>query len=385
MNRFHLKRVFLLLLCCCMLLPTFTACMLVEQPDTNVTTGGQSDDGITTQDPNVGAEKPEPAKKIVPSVAQMQLPANGGMSYIIQISDGRFIIIDGGISDLMSRERMMVYMKEKSPTKEPVIACWFITHMDGDHFNNAYAMLTTYLYRAQLEVQEIAYTFPLPEDFGVKAGDSQSTIDYKNSARSVYYDKIDQWKTIQQRHPNAKYWDMQANEKRTFGDVEVHVLITANERLPESVHTHNLRSAAFKMTFTQGTASTDDDKSFMVFGDCSGSDRAEYMIDNYGPKILKSDVMQVIHHGLAGGDQSLYTLVNPDICLWPTHKERFEGKYDSDGDGTPDNYQYCTDAAYNKYLRSNQIKQRQHYHHSLTTVIDMTNLHVSFWNGDLGI
>jgi hypothetical protein len=34
---------------------------------------------------------------------------------------------------------------------------------------------------------------------------------------------------------------------------------------------------------------------------------------------------------------------------------------------------------YNQYLRDDSIKEREHYHHSQTTVIDMTNLEVSFW------
>ena len=117
----------------------------------------------------------------------------------------------------------------------------------------------------------------------------------------------------------------------------------------------------------------------MVFGDCSGAERANWMRANYAASILKSDVMQVIHHGLAGGDKKIYQVVDPDICLWPTHYERFSGNYDSDGDGTPDSYQHCTDTDYNQYLRDDSIKERQHYHHSQTTVIDMTNLEVSFW------
>ena len=107
------------------------------------------------------------------------------------------------------------------------------------------------------------------------------------------------------------------------------------------------------------------------------------MLKTYGADVLKSDVMQVIHHGLAGGYKKIYEAVDPDICLWPTHWERFSGNYDGDGDGKPDSYQYCTDPDYNQYLRDDSIKEREHYHHSQTTVIDMTNLNVTFWDTPL--
>ena len=428
MKRFYLIRIALLLLCCTMLLPSFAACGIVEDyleemgylppassddsestttkkpsdpddatpsnpddsestlPDSNPDDSDSTlpdntpDDSETTTPPPAEEEEPEPVLPIVSSVAQMQLGKDAGMCYIIQIKDGRFIVIDGGVSDLTARNNMLLYMQQKSNTEKPVIACWIITHMDGDHFNNAYAFLTNSYYRSSVEVQGFAYTFPNVEDFAIRSTDSDYYKKYKQSAIDTYNDKIAKWDKIKQLYPDVNYWDMKANDKKSFADVDIHVLITANERLPESVHTHNLRSAAFKMTFTQGTTSTADDKSFMVFGDCSGSARAIWMINKYGSAILKSDVMQVIHHGLAGGDKNLYKVVNPDICLWPTHKERFEGKADSDGDGILDATQHCVDMDYNKYLRDDSIKKREHYHHSQTTVIDMLDLSVSFWN-----
>ena len=352
-----------------MLVPTTVAC----------TERGGDDDTTTTTEtpkPDETPEAPDTPAPIVSSVAQMELGVNGGMSYIVQLADGRFIVIDGGVNDNSSRLRMLNYMRQKTNAEKPVIACWMITHLDGDHFDNAFEFLRTF--RTRVEVQGFAYTFPKREDFEILPGDSADTQNYKIGALSVYDSRLPKWETVKNLYPDAEYWDMKAGDKKTFADVNIHVLITANERLPESVHTHNLRSAAWKMTFTQGTETEDDDKSFMVFGDCSGNERSQYMLDTYGESVLKSDVMQVIHHGLAGGHTMLYLAVAPSICLWPQNEERFLGRYDSNGNGTyTDDYQYCTQAAYNVVIRRDP--NIQHYHHSQTTVINMSDLSVSFW------
>ena len=84
---------------------------------------------------------------------------------------------------------------------------------------------------------------------------------------------------------------------------------------------------------------------------------------------LKSDVLQVTHHGLIGGDKELYELINPEICFWPINEERFLGL-------TPNQrYQWCLGEGgcdYNKYLRDENIRIREHYHFGDTISIEMT-------------
>jgi hypothetical protein len=74
---------------------------------------------------------------------------------------------------------------------------------------------------------------------------------------------------------------------------------------------------------------------------------------------LKSDILQVTHHGLIGGDKELYELINPEICFWATSEERFLGL-------TPNQrYQWCLGEGgcdYNRWLRDDTIRKRMHYH-----------------------
>ena len=46
------------------------------------------------------------------------------------------------------------------------------------------------------------------------------------------------------------------------------------------------------------------------------------MAERYG-SYLKSDILQITHHGFNGGSMEAYALVNPDVCLAPVDEETF--------------------------------------------------------------
>ena len=59
-----------------------------------------------------------------------------GMSYVIRLSDGRFIIFDGGCNFEPDQDRLFECLKKGSPEDEkPVIAAWIMTHPHSDHTN----------------------------------------------------------------------------------------------------------------------------------------------------------------------------------------------------------------------------------------------------------
>lgn len=383
-TRNHPTKIGLVALALCLLIlcPMLLACDELGG-GTATTTTATTTTTTTTVLPG-GNSTPPPATKIRTTLAQLELDGDGGMCYIIQLSDGRFIIIDGGLSSANHKARLYAYLTEKSPTAKPVIACWIITHLDGDHWNNMYSFLSTYRYGVDL--QRFAYTFPEEADFAIKSGDSQSVKDYKNSALTSMENKLAEFENIRRWFPGLVLWDMKTLDEQKLDDVHMRVLMTANERVPQQIYSHNQRSAVIKFTFTRGTEATVDDITFLMLGDNGGggaysseSDaRNKWLVDHYDASVLKSDIMQVAHHGLKGGYLPLYQAVDPLICLWPSPEYRFNGRHDNDKDGSyTDDYQWCTEAAYNVWLRDNSIRVRKHFHHSQTTVIDILTLTVT--------
>ena len=61
------------------------------------------------------------------TLTQMELE-DFGMSYVIRLSDGRFIIIDGGRNFESDRQKLLNHLKSNSPDERPVIAAWLLTH-----------------------------------------------------------------------------------------------------------------------------------------------------------------------------------------------------------------------------------------------------------------
>lgn len=57
-------------------------------------------------------------------------------------------------------------------------------------------------------------------------------------------------------------------------------------------------------------------KTLLILGD-TGEKSSKKLLENQKEK-LKSDIVQMAHHGQAGATKELYEAVSPQICLWPT-------------------------------------------------------------------
>lgn len=293
-----------------------------------------------------------------------QLKIDFGMLYAIKLTDGRLILVDGGHSQT-HRQEIIDFVEKNKIGDRAVIASWIFTHLDGDHINAAFEVL---LNRQDLfDVQNICISFPNIDDFAFAEGEHPQNRRWKEIAIEVQEKAVEKFEKIKAAYPNAEIWAPKWGEHRKFGEVDVHVLITGEERLPLEVYSHNQRSLVVRFTFPSG-------KTCMLTGDSGGSARAEFLLNNYPPEVLKSDILQVIHHGLYGGHLELYQAVDPDICFWPTTEARFFG-YEMDRDGNPVSYHRLTqDLPFNAWLRDNSIRIRTHFHGEQSVEIDTSDL-----------
>jgi hypothetical protein len=68
-----------------------------------------------------------------PQVTQVKLE-DYGMSYVIRLSDGRFVILDGGCGFEPDRVRLREHLLANTPSGRPVVAAWILTHPHSDHY-----------------------------------------------------------------------------------------------------------------------------------------------------------------------------------------------------------------------------------------------------------
>ena len=291
------------------------------------------------------------------TLAQIELKA--GMAYVIQLDDGRFILIDGGEHFDADGARLYRYLCEKAQGEKPVIAAWFFTHGHRDHVKLAAYFMEEY--KASVEIQTIAYNIPLDVNY---TGFDSTSGRGDAAAEELWYKSIENF-------PSAKRHVLKRGDVFTFANAKVEIFTTAFEKYPDPPTSRNHTSAALKITFENG-------KSFLVLGDCEG-DRLVKLLDPTMPiyrtdEELKSDILQVPHHGLhvARADDyeiivQLYRKISPKICLWPQKAERFYN------DPWCQSEQY----PYNRFLLDS-VKDKN-FHNTQTVVIDMDDLHVSLW------
>lgn len=281
---------------------------------------------------------------IAPTFTQMRL-RGGGMSYVTRLSDGRFIIVDGGAYNAEDCLQLYEFLEVNSLQKIPTVALWIFTHSHFDHIGLATQFIASN--KDKVNVQAFAYQFPDCDKINVAM----------ESVEIMKKDILLLEERIQSSYPNASVYTLHTGQSYYYSGVEIEILWTVDDTYPSNYTSFNDLSIALRMKFRSG-------KSILLLGDCM-HEACRRLAHTYGD-YLKSDILQVAHHGLIGGDRELYELIDSEICLWATPEKRFLGIEQGE------RYQWCLGEGgcdYNAYLRDEKIRKRIHYHGSITTTI----------------
>ncbi len=269
------------------------------------------------------------------------------MGYVVQLADQSFIIVDGGSYKKEDEEKLFSLLKSKTTkNKKPIIASWFFTHADQDHTELASHFIKNY--EKEIELLSVAYNFPLREKVQILVKDDRSDQAFLRLEENV-----------KNCYPNAVTYTLRTGQRYYFKGAEIEILWTPDDTVPATYVSYNDLNSVFRFKFT-------NQKTFMVLGDTSHL-YAKHLALVYGD-YLKSDIMQVSHHGLIGGDKLLYQFINPDVCLWPVKEGRFNGTQPNQ------RFQWCLGEGgcdYNKWLRDESVKKRKHYHCSKPITINV--------------
>lgn len=285
-----------------------------------------------------------------PSITQLgregaALSTAPGMSYVLQLSDGRYIIIDGGPGNDNDEAALLKFLQDNKPSgmAKPVIAAWFVTHAHEDHLKLANNFLSKY--HDEIELEMVAYNFPDFETVTIKHEDP--------GYMSILANNFKKMKTVYFK--NADTWVFHTGQKLCVGDAVIEIIYTHEDLYPNTISWGNHTSSAFRITL--------GGKTITILGDAEVA-LCQYMADVYGT-VLKSDMLQLTHHGFNGAVLDLYKYIDPDICFWPVDENRFL----TDGRclGT-----ITEEYIFNLWLRDDTIKKREHYHSSTTTTIMLT-------------
>ena len=299
-------------------------------------------------------------KKVTPSISIVGMTDNV-LCMVYQAPDGSFVIVDGGwgtdsvetktMNKGTSYEKSITYIRDVEtdmanlwalledlcPDGEKPQVTWMITHADPDHICLPPVFMKEYKDRFDLNM--VCYNFPDPETVGVVNGGGAAKF-------KSYMDAF--IGAVNKNFPNAAHMIFHTGEKLYLPGAEIEFLFTPEDYWPNSMPWMNHTSCAWRIT--------SEGKTIMITGDCEIGLNNQ-MVTVFG-NYLKSDMLQLNHHGSNGATLSFYKKIQPSVAFWASQQYNFD--YDRRFMGLVAGYEF------NKYIRETA---KDHYTNSETHTI----------------
>ena len=242
--------------------------------------------------------------QVAPQVTQKALE-DYGMCYIMRLSDGRFVLIDSGTNFDPDVDNLMTFLKESSPSEKPVIAAWFFTHPDCDHFFLYNDFMDKY--GDEVQLQKLIMNFPDADDTRYSQFDKLVKIGSNKEGtthRSHYRILLERAQKL-----GTEIYIPRCGQVYQIGDASFEIM-SCQDNIPLKTRKFNSISLIFRMELGGQT--------FLWTGDAH-MDEARMLV-RFG-KYIKCDFMQIPHHGFNAGDSDIaiasYETIKPSVCFLP--------------------------------------------------------------------
>lgn len=274
----------------------------------------------TTEPVTESATEPTTEPATEPAVAALyQLaPENQSLmqSYVIKTTNGKLIVIDGGIGEGTAKTTYMpAALRAIMGIGEGEyfeVEAWFLSHAHKDHITELSKMLEEYSEESNYKINNIYFDFP-------EFGSVEYPEPYEREFLTKFKENLDQYsKVIGAEVPEGSTYFEVLNgavvnsESVAKGlsfeidDVRVDVLQTWSP----TDGTSNLNDTSLVLRVTIG-------EQRVLFLNDLGTLGGRRLMLTYGDQ-LKSDIVQMAHHGQGGVSKAVYETIDADVHLWPT-------------------------------------------------------------------
>ena len=216
---------------------------------------------------------------------------NNGMGFVYTLADGSYVIIDGGYA--AEAEPLYNYLVENNKRLDGkvLIRAWIMTHPDGDHIGCFIKFATKYSKLVTLEYFV-----------------AQADISHEGAWATT--------KSCVSDFAGCQYLVPLAGQSMYFGTLRLEFFFTAEMFRCYGAPGTNESSLAFK-GYLGGT-------SVFFAGDIVG--RSIDVVANRYSASLKSDVLQLPHHGL-NGSYAFYRDILPSTVFYCTHAQAADQRW----------------------------------------------------------
>ena len=217
------------------------------------------------------------------------------MSFVIRTRSGRLIVIDGGQAS--ETEYLLDVLKKLAPKGEiPTVSTWLLTHLHGDHYGAFTHIVENYAeYKDRVRVENY-YCNLAEEEFYTTL--SREAAGWCKGVRDTI---LGSGRVLGGRVHTVNEGDEIEVDGMSFRVIHVPNMQYAREM------NMNDSSVVYKLTASCG-------QTVMFLGDaewvCSND-----LLQNHRDE-LKSDVVQVSHHGCGGVSKECYAAIGAEYYLW---------------------------------------------------------------------
>ena len=215
---------------------------------------------------------------------------NSGNSYVLQLTDGSFIVMDGGYATEAEAKQLYDTLVSNTPAgQKPVISAWFITHLHNDHYGCLLKFADKY--SSKVDVKAFAYNYTL-NPIGSSSVSAVPTINaaMKKWSGAVHYNKLH----------SGMSWG--------FADAKISVICTQEDVYPMTPYDANDTCLVLR-------ADIGGQRIMFLADACESQSRV--MSRNIAASELKSDIVTVAHHGYEGCLTDLYKKIDAHTAFWP--------------------------------------------------------------------
>ena len=245
----------------------------------------------------------EGVRKVTTQLTQLKLE-DYGMCYVIRLSDGRFIVIDSGRELAPDTKRLYNCLRSGTADEKPTIACWIITHPHSDHFHGFLSFYDSY--GEDVVIQSFLYNFPNNDDTAHYPEMTWTDVrmDYDTSILAnmpKMFERVEK--------SGAAVYSAHTGQTYHIGEAKLEILACMDDTIHLSTNV-NAISTVIRMELCGQVILWGADASFGF----------AQLAEKYG-KYLKSDILQVPHHGFGCGSADAeiksYSLIQPEVALLP--------------------------------------------------------------------
>ena len=209
------------------------------------------------------------------------------MSFVIEGNKYGLVIIDGGYID---KEEQYNFLMNKIEKHNNVVNAWIVTHFDSDHAGEFVRIVQD----SNVKIEKI-YVADFPTDIEML----QNNLSYEEDW-SIYskYLSLDLPQKVK----------VHENDKFEIIDLKMKVLSAYEDWIDEK--TNNLLNNGSIIFKIYGNK-----ESILFCGDAQDKLIGEYLLNNH-KNDLKSDFIQVGHHGNNSFEKDFYKAVNPKVAFF---------------------------------------------------------------------